>query len=81
MQAVRGRVPGGKWSMGLLGKGTGNSIHGQTRGGGRWVSGYNKVKEENKNLCGIKARGEKKLKNKKQREDWEWDESGAQTKP
>lgn len=77
MQAVRGRVPGGKWSMGLLGKGTGNSIHGQTRGGGRWVSGYKKVKEENKNLCGIKARGKKK----KQREDWEWDESGAQTKP
>lgn len=45
--------------MGLLGKGTGNSIHGQTGGGGRWVSGYKKVKEENKNLCGIKARGKK----------------------
>lgn len=68
-------MPGGKRSTWLLGKGTGNSIDGQTGGGVRWVSGYNKVKEENKNLRGIKPRG------KKQREDWEWDESGAQTKP
>lgn len=55
-------MPDGKWSMGLLGKGTGNSSYGQTRGGVRWVSGNNQVREKNKNLHGTKTRRKNKEK-------------------
>lgn len=56
MKAVREWVPDEKRSMGLLGKGTGNSSYGQTRGGVRWVSGNNQVREKNKSLYGRKTR-------------------------
>lgn len=44
----REQVPDGKWSMGLLGKGTGNSSYGQTRGAVRWIFGNNQVRGKTK---------------------------------
>lgn len=55
-------MPDGKWSMGLLGKGTGNSSYGHTREGVRWMSGNNQVREKNKNLHERKTRGKTKEK-------------------
>lgn len=62
LKAVREWVPDEKWSMGLLGKGTGNSSYSQTRGGIRWVAGNNWVREKNISLYGRKTR--RKIKEK-----------------
>lgn len=55
-------MPDEKWNMGLLGKGTGNSSYGQTRGGVRWVSGNNQLREKNRSLFGRKTRRKTKEK-------------------
>lgn len=73
LKAVREWVPDEKRSMGLLGKGTGNSSYGQTRRGVRWVSGNNRIKEKNKSLYGRKTRRKKPKRRLGLGWAWCWD--------
>lgn len=57
-------MPDGKWSTGLLGKGTENSSYGEIRGGVRWVSGNNQVRQKTKNSMAERLEGEKRKKEK-----------------
>lgn len=62
LKVVREWMLDEKRCMGLLGKRTGNSSYGQTRGGVRQVSGNNPVREKNKSLYGRKTRRKAKEK-------------------